>query len=488
MPIPPDAFFLDRSDGLPLQVQLRRQIIAAVSAGRFRAGEKLPSTRALAGHLGVARVTVAQAFAELVSTDYLASRDRSGHFISDRIERRIETEPSAPAPERFDWDSQLDHRFSRAQRSERNRNWRSYGYPFVYGQADPALVDHAAWRDCAMRTLGRREFAAVTGDLYDADDPELVDHIARLILPRRGIEAGADEILLTMGAQNALWLAVQLLLRPGAAFAIENPSYTGQREILAASGARILPVPVDAQGLPPENVPAGIAAVFTTASHQCPTNSTMPRARRKALLARAQAQGFAVVEDDYEFEMSFAGAPSPALKAIDRAGAVIYIGSFSKSVFPGARLGYLVADPRFIAEARALRGMMLRHPPGHMQRTLAHFLSLGHYDAQANRMRRAYAWRRAVMLESISAHGLRLASPDATGGSSLWLATPPGVDASHLERVLKTRDVLIEPGARFFADPAEGRGFFRLAYSSISAERIPEGIRRIAQAMSEVQD
>ena len=124
-----------------------------------------------------------------------------------------------------------------------------------------------------------------------------------------------------------------------------------------------------------------------------------------------------------------------------------------------------------IAEARALRGMMLRHPPGHMQRTLAHFLSLGHYDAQANRMRRAYAWRRAVMLESISAHGLRLASPDATGGSSLWLATPPGVDASHLERVLKTRDVLIEPGARFFADPAEGRGFFRLAYSSISAER-----------------
>ena len=485
MPIPPDAFFLDRADGLPLQVQLRRQIIAAVSAGRFRAGEKLPSTRALADHLGVARVTVAQAFAELVSTDYLASRDRSGHYISDRIERRIEAAPRPPAPERFDWDNQLDHRFSRAQRSDRSRDWRRYGYPFVYGQADPALVDHAAWRDCAMRTLGRREFAAVTGDLYDADDPELVDHIVRLILPRRGIEAGLDEILLTMGAQNALWLAAQLLIRPGSAFAIENPSYPGQREILAASGARILPVPVDAQGLPPERIPAGIAAVFTTASHQCPTNSTMPLARRKALLARAQAQGFAVVEDDYEFEMSFAGAPSPALKAIDRAGAVIYIGSFSKSVFPGVRLGYLVADPRFIAEARALRGMMLRHPPGHMQRTLAHFLSLGHYDAQANRMRRTYAQRRAVMLQAIAAEGLRLASPGATGGSSLWLAAPAGIDSSQLARVLKARDVLIEPGAPFFADPSEGRGHFRLAYSSISAERIPEGIRRIARALSE---
>jgi len=486
MPIPPDAFFLDHAAGLPLQVQLRRQIIAAVTAGRFRAGEKLPSTRALARHLGVARVTVAQAFAELVSTDYLASRDRSGHYISDGIERRLEAEPPAPDTPRFDWDSQLEGRFGRAQRTDRERDWRRFAYPFVYGQADPALVDHAAWRDCAMRTLGRREFDSVTGDLYDADDPELVDHIARQILPRRGISAGRDEILLTMGAQNALWLVAQLLLRPGTSCAVEDPSYPGQREILLASRARILPVPVDARGLPPDAIPPGIAAVFTTASHQCPTNSTMPLARRKELLARAQAQGFAVVEDDYEFEMSFAGAPSPALKAIDRAGAVIYIGSFSKSVFPGVRLGYVVADPRFIAEARALRGMVLRHPPGHMQRTLAHFLSLGHYDAQANRMRRAYARRREVMLAAIAREGLRLASPGATGGSSFWLATPEGVDSAALAARLKAREVLIEPGAPFFASPGRGSGFYRLAYSSISAERIPEGIRRIGDALREM--
>ncbi|MCJ1900314.1 MULTISPECIES: PLP-dependent aminotransferase family protein [Paracoccus] len=485
MPIPPDAFFLDHAAGLPLQVQLRRQIIAAVTAGRFRAGEKLPSTRALARHLGVARVTVAQAFAELVSTDYLASRDRSGHYISDSIERRLEAEAPAPATPRFDWDSQIEGRFARAQRTDRERDWRRFAYPFVYGQADPALVDHAAWRDCAMRALGRREFDSLTGDLYDADDPELVDHIARQILPRRGISAGRDEILLTMGAQNALWLVAQVLLRPGASCAVEDPSYPGQREILLASRARILPVPVDARGLPPDAIPPRVAAVFTTASHQCPTNSTMPLARRKELLARAQAQGFAVVEDDYEFEMSFAGAPSPALKAIDRAGAVIYIGSFSKSVFPGVRLGYVVADPRVIAEARALRGMVLRHPPGHMQRTLAHFLSLGHYDAQANRMRRAYARRREVMLAAIAREGLRLASPEATGGSSFWLATPEGVDSSALALRLKARGVLIEGGAAFFAQPARGRGFFRLAYSSISAERIPEGIRRIAEALQE---
>ncbi|WP_347268337.1 PLP-dependent aminotransferase family protein [Paracoccus sp. (in: a-proteobacteria)] len=483
MTIPADAFFLDRAGDLPLQVQLRRQIIAAVTAGRFRAGEKLPSTRALARHLGVARVTVAQAFAELVSTDYLASRDRSGHFISDSIERRLEAGPLDPAPARFDWDGKLDGGYRAAQRSDREGDWRRYAYPFVYGQADPALVDHAAWRDCAMRTLGRREFDAVTGDLYDADDPELIDHIARLILPRRGISAGRDEILLTMGAQNALWLVAQVLLAPGTACAVEDPSYPGQREILAASRARVLPVPVDAHGLPPDAIPPGVAAVFTTASHQCPTNSTMPLPRRKALLARAQAQGFAVIEDDYEFEMSFAGAPSPALKAIDRAGAVVYIGSFSKSVFPGVRLGYVVADPRFVAEARALRGMSLRHPPGHMQRTLAHFLSLGHYDAQINRMRRAYGERRRVMAAAIAAEGLTLAAPESNGGSSFWLATPPGIAAPALSAALKQQSVLIEPGTPFFADPARGDGFYRLAYSSISAARIPEGIRRIGEAM-----
>ncbi|MFO1164141.1 MAG: hypothetical protein U1E55_03005 [Paracoccus sp. (in: a-proteobacteria)] len=212
----------------------------------------------------------------------------------------------------------------------------------------------------------------------------------------------------------------------------------------------------------------------------------MPRARRKALLARAQA-GLAVVEDDYEFEMSFAGAPRPRSRPSTARGRVIYIGSFSKSVFPGARLGYLVADP-CLPPGGALRGMMLRHPPGHMQRTLAHFLSLGHYDAQANRMRRAYAWRRAVMLESISAHGLRLASPgcdrrvkpvarDAAGGRCL----ASGTGAENPRRADRTRRPL-------FCRPAEGAGLLPATYSSISAERIPEGIRRIAQAMSEVQD
>lgn len=479
MQIPAEAFFIDRSSAVPLQVQLRRQIIGGVTEGRFRPGDRLPSGRLLAQHLGLARVTVALAFADLVSTAYLTIRERSGHYIAEPPETRIDTPQPQAGQAAFDWSRLLDGRFARSGRTDREPDWRRFRFPFVYGQADPELVDHAAWRDCAVRALGRREFIPLTSDLYGQDDAELVDYITRHILPRRGIRARPCDILLTLGAQNGLWLAAEVLLGRGGRCVVEDPCYPGLREILAQTPAEVLPVPVEAAGLPPEAMPPGIAAVFTTASHQCPTGSTMPQPRRRALLDRAAAQGFAVIEDDYEFEMSFAGAPSPALKAMDGAGVVIYVGSFSKSVFPGLRLGYIVADPAFIAEARALRGQVLRHPPGVLQRTLAHFLSLGHYDAQMKRMRRVYAERRAVMAMAIADHGLRLAA-EATGGSSFWLATPPGITSDGLARRLRDRDVLIEPGLPFFADPGQGRGFYRLAYSSIPAALIPEGIARIA--------
>ncbi len=485
MAIPAEAFFIDRASPVPLQVQLRRQIIAGVTEGRFRPGDRLPSSRELARHLEVARVTVALAFAELVSADCLTSRVRSGHFISDRIEARMAA-PALPSDSaRFDWSGHLDGRFARSGRTDRVPDWRRFRFPFVYGQADPELVDHAAWRDCAVRALGRREFIPLTADLYDEDDPELVDYIIRHILPRRGIRARPGEVLLTLGAQNGLWLAAEILLGEGRRCAIEDPCYPGLREILSRLRAEIVALPVDAQGLPPQSVPPGLAAVFTTASHQCPTNSTMPLDRRRALLDRAAAQGFAVIEDDYEFEMSFAGATSPALKAMDGAGAVIHVGSFSKSVFPGLRLGYMVADPAVIAEARALRARVLRHPPGMLQRTLAHFLSLGHYDAQMNRMRRVYAERRRVMERALAAEGLRIAAPGATGGSSFWLELPPGADSTDLALRLRARDVLVEPGAPFFARPERGARFLRLAYSSIPAGLIPEGIARIAAALRE---
>ncbi len=162
----------------------------------------------------------------------------------------------------------------------------------------------------------------------------------------------------------------------------------------------------------------------------------MPLSRRQALLQRAEERDFLVVEDDYEFEMSFLRPPSPALKSLDRGGRVIHVGSFSKSVFPGLRLGWLVGPAPFIAQARALRALSLRHPPGHIQRTTAYFLSLGHYDALIRRMGRTYAERRRTIEAEIASKGLAVRGAGNSGGSSLWMDAPLGIDTELLARNL----------------------------------------------------
>ena len=322
----------------------------------------------------------------------------------------------------------------------------------------------------------------MTADYYDRDDPLLIDHVLRQILPRRGIAAREDEVLLTLGAQNALWITATCLLGQGRRAVMENPGYPGLRAILEAGGTQVLSVDVDAGGLPPEALPRGVDVVFTTASHQCPTNATMPLERRVALLQAAEKERFIVVEDDYEFEMSFLKPVSPALKSLDAGGRVVYAGSFSKSVFPGMRLGYLVGPPGFIREARALRLMSLRHPPGHIQRTMAYFLSLGHYDAMVNRMRGAFKRRRQVMEEAIVAGGLQVAGQGGFGGSSYWMRA--AVDTGVLAGTLRREGVLIEPGRAFFDPSRPDDVHYRLGYGSIAVGRIPDGIGLIGKAIT----
>ena len=483
MPIPAEAFFLPPGVSGTLQSRIRAMVVQGVLSGRLRPGDKMPSSRGLAEHLGISRITVTLAYADLVSSDYLSAKGRSGYFVSDTAPRAPEF-PKAPArDEGLDFTALTGARFSRLARLAKPEDWERYPFPFIYGQADASLFDHQNWRACALRALGRRDFAALTSDYYERDDAVLIEHVLRTILPRRGIAARADEVLLTLGAQNALWMAAQILLGPGKTAVIENPGYPGLRAILSPSGASVVPVDVDEGGLPPDRLPAGADVVFTTASHQCPTNATMPVARRVALLEAASRLGFVIVEDDYEFEMSFLKPVAPALKSLDREGRVVYAGSFSKSIFPGLRLGYLVASPSFIAEARALRALVLRHPPGHIQRTVAYFLAEGHYDALINRMRAAFRRRRQAMEDAIADNGLSVAGQGGFGGSSIWMRAPDGVDTETLAQQLRGDGVLIEPGRAFF-DPAQSsRQFYRLAYSSIAPSRIPEGVARIAKAL-----
>lgn len=483
MSIPAEAFVLPPAGRGSLQQRIRQMVTEGILAGRFRSGQRMPSSRGLAAHLGISRITVTLSYAELVSSDYLTARGRSGYFVSENAPRAPEMPVRGPRAESPDFARLMAGRVLGAAQVERPADWESYAYSFIYGQADPTLFDHQNWRLCAVRALGRRDFGALTQDYYDRDDPLLIEHVLRSILPRRGIAAEPEEVLLTLGAQNALWIAAQVLLGPGRRAAVENPGYSGQRGVLVSTGTEVLPVDVDADGLPPEAIPRGVDVVFTTASHQCPTNATMPLERRLALLDAAGREGFVIVEDDYEFEMSFLKPVSPALKSLDSEGRVVYAGSFSKSVFPGMRLGYLVGPASFIRAARALRLSMLRHPPGHIQRTVAYFLSLGHYDALINRMRMAYRRRRQVMEEAIRDNGLMVAGQGGFGGSSFWMRAPEGCDTEVLAERLRAEGVLIEPGRAFF-DPARApRNFYRLAYSSSPPARIPEGIARIAKAI-----
>ena len=483
MSIPPEAFVLPAASRGTLQQRIRQMVTEGVLSGRFRSGQKMPSSRGLAQQLGISRITVTLSYAELVSADYLTAKGRSGYYISETAPRAPDLPALAPRSESPDFVRLTGQRFSSVGAVQRPQDWETYPYPFIYGQSDASLFDHQNWRLCALRALGRRDFVALTQDYYDRDDPLLIEHVLRSILPRRGIAAREDEVLLTLGAQNGLWLAAATLLGPGRQAVVENPGYPGLRGILDTSGTKVIAVDVDKEGLPPDAIPRGVDVVFTTASHQCPTNATMPLDRRIALLAAAAREGFVIVEDDYEFEMSFLKPVSPSLKSLDAEGRVVYAGSFSKSVFPGLRLGYLVGPASFIREARALRLMMLRHPPGHIQRTVAYFLSLGHYDALINRMRTAYRRRRQVMDDAIREHGLTVAGQGGFGGSSLWMRAPDSINTQSLAQNLRSDGVLIEPGAAFFDPARRVQNHYRLGYSSISPAKIPDGIARIARAV-----
>jgi len=486
MAISIDTFFLDPDYQGTLQSQIQQMIAQGILSGRYSKGEKLPSSRKLATHLGISRITVTLAYTELLANDYLNSRGRSGYFVSDNAPEPPHFEPTSKRADAVDWSRAIGQKFTGGSAPTKPVDWQKYKHPFIYGQVDKSLFDHANWRLCALQALGARDFSALTADYYDQDDPQLIEFILRHTLPRRGIFARPEEVLITVGAQNALWLTAQILLTQRRTAAIEDPCYHALRDVLTQSRCHLLPVPVDRDGLQPDLIEDGTDVIFATPSHQCPTSATMPHTRRKALLERARELDAIIVEDDYEFEVSFLGGPMPALKSLDEDGRVIYVGSFSKSIFPGLRLGYLVGSEEFIREARALRASVLRHPPGHIQRTTAYFLSLGHYDALVRKIGKIYQKRREVMENAINEHELEIAGRGVFGGSSFWMRAPEDVSTVELKHALMERDVLIETGHPYFAAGAGIKNFYRLAYSSISQDLIPEGVSRIAQEISKL--
>lgn len=486
--IPLETIFLRQNDAPTLQGRLAAAIVRAILESRAQPGTRLPSSRKLAEALHISRLTVTLVYGELESQGYLEMRPRSSVAVAATVPHRrlklMKDKPQGEPPRWGDWLS--DHKLPRRV-IRKPADWRNYKYPFIYGQVDSELFDHNAWRDCARRALGTREFALHAADHYGADDPLLVDYICSNTLPRRGIHAGPDEVLVTMGAQNALFLAVELLARADRLAVTEEPGYPDFAETLRRAHSPTTFLPVDGDGLRPDLLPDGTKLVISTPSHHIPTGATMPVARRLDLLQRAERNDFLIIEDDYDFEMSYLAPPAPALKSLDTSERVIYIGSFSKSLFPGLRIGYMVAPAPLIAQARALRTIMLRHPPGHLQRITAYFLALGHYDAHIVRLRQTLRRKRALLEAALATTTLEIAGAAESGGSSIWVRSPHCADSAALATALRQQEVLIEPGDVFYEAPPEPCPFFRMGYATIRETAIEPGVRlieRLAREMS----
>lgn len=503
-----DALFHLRRDGKSsLQMQLREMLVSAILQGQIPTGSPLPSSRKLAETLDVARNTVALAYQDLVAEGFLVAHERRGYFVNGEIltggvqTGRAESAAAAANEAAPDW----RHRFKVAPTGQRNvvkpKNWQNFRYPFIYGQVDPALFPLSEWRECSRQALSVDAVRDWCTDHFTADDPLLVEQIRTRLLPRRGVRVAPDEILVTVGAQHALYLLSVLLVNGETTVGIEEPGYADARNIFALRSSKLAPLPLDADGLMIGDALTGCDYVHVTPSHQFPTTVSLPLARREALLARAKADDFVIIEDDYESEINHVGPPQPALKSLDDSGRVIFLASLSKTLAPGLRLGYMVGPRDLIREARALRRLMLRHPPANNQRTIALFLARGHHDSLLRRLSHAYRERWQVMRDALARHLPNCKVSPSIGGTAYWIEGPKSLDARETERLAAIEGILIEPGDVHFMGSTwqpvpkkkpsrkadshliDGlpRNYFRLGFSSIPVDRIEGGLKLLGE-------
>ena len=477
---------IKRGEYASLQSQIREALVSAILDRKLDRSEPIPSTRKMAKSLGVSRNTVVLAYQGLLDDGYLLAKERSGYFVSDKAIEDSVAKPRTAKPATadkagLDWKNLVKLNPSEQENTVKRPNWHEYQYPFLYGQVDHNLFPLAEWRDCTRQALGKKWLGAWTSDAHANDDPLLVEQIRRRILPRRGIMAGDDEILVTLGAQNAIYLLTSLLVTRETRVAMEEPGYPDMRNIFRLATPQVLPAPVDAMGLVPGPALDAVDIVYTTPSHQFPTTATMPLERRLALLKKASERNFIIIEDDYEFETNYVNEPCPALKSLDDEGRVIYVGSLSKTLFPGLRLGFMVAPKAVIAEARALRRLMVRHAPSNNQRTAALFLSLGHHDTLIRRLHKAYRSRWDVMGKALETYLPSSTRIPSFGGTSFWVKGPAKLDSDELARVAEAKGILIEPGRICFGGNPQPKNYFRLAFSSIDEKKIEPGIKQLAE-------
>ena len=465
-------FHINLEGRTDLSGAIYRQMRDAIVEGRLRAGDLVPPTRHLARRLGVARMTVTVAYERLVAEGFLTTRVGAGTFVTEQAacqspgRRAMEGEALEG---RAIWQSvALPRAFARPAR-----------YDFRTGLPDASMFPDRLWRQLIGHSMRVRGVAAGIYQ-HPAGVPELREAIARHVAISRGVVARPQDVTITNGTQQALDILARVLLAPGDAIALEEPGYQPPRRLFASLGLCLVPVPVDSGGLSVSALPASAGAVYVTPSHQYPLGMAMPLDRRRALLAWAQRNGAAIIEDDYDSEFRFGGRPLPALQSLDPRR-VIYVGSFSKTLLPTLRLGFIVAPPSLQPAIERAKFVTDWHTATLEQTALARFVVTGGYARHVRRLNAVYRQRHLLMTTILSKDLSRYLAliPSTTGVHVAAIAhgwTPAEIDAVQAHAA--DRDVAVQVLSSF-SDAATPLAGIVLGYGAIAADAIEEGLRRL---------
>lgn len=476
----PFAIPLSKTGG-PIFQQVYIGLRKAILTGAFQRGQKLPSTREVAEQLGISRTVVLLAYDQLLAEGFTVGRRGSGTYVSSGVNVRPSTRTEESAKlglSRFG--SSAAAAWSRMTFAQPSTP--SLPYDFVYGRSDLETFPFEMWRRILLRCARR---APVSELDYGpaAGNAALQEAIATHLLRSRAVMCDPSQVLVVNGSQQALDLIARVLIERGDRVAIEDPSYQGTREVLRAAGARLLPIAVDRDGLDPDRLPTSARAAFVTPSHQFPTGAILPLARRLALLDWAKRNSAVIVEDDYDGEFRYEGQPLESLQGLDREGRVIYIGTFSRTVFSSLRIGYLITPKRLVPAFTAAKWLCDRHTATLDQETLAEFIASGMYERYLRRVRRRNAARREVLLEALHMH-LR-DRVDVTGDGAgahvvLWLRhrmSEDSVTASAAAQGVRVYGI-----SGYFLRKSSRTGIL-LGYSRMKETAIREGIRRLGKVL-----
>ncbi len=461
----------------PLRRQIYEQWRSAILTGRFRRGDQVPSSRELAVTLGVSRSTVTEAYEQLVAEGYLESAHGSGTFVCRHIpDETLEARRTAPHGAAVTASVRLS-RYGQRLREDLNLPRASPGViRFSTGRPDLSQFPFRVWR----RLLGRHVRDAKP-QLFDyaeqsAGYEPLHREVAALLSRSRAVRCLPEQVVIVNGSQQGLDLCVRLLLEPGEVAALEEPGYQGARSVFSAYGARLRPARIDAEGIVIGDLGRKTRLVYVTPSHQFPTGISMSLARRLELLDWARRSGAALIEDDYASEFRYNGPPLPALQGLASDVPVMYIGTFSKIMFPGLRIGYVIVPPQLVKPLVRAKWLADRHTPVLEQAVLADFIREGHLERHIRRMRRLYGQRREALLDAIARHfGGRATVPGDAAGMHVLVRFP---DGEVFQRAARNRVLVVSSRFCYLNKPA--RHELVLGFSDFGERAIREGIRRLA--------